>query len=211
MLTVITPATSTALASLERAATDLGVTAGSKRDRQIVRYIEQASRVIVDHCRRPFGLETVRETFIVNEIRGDGPLFGRGPVVEILAVRDGSGTLIAPSGYVVDHSTGRLRCLDANGFPQPWGWDWGSGLSVEYRAGYVLPTDDEDGNLPEPIERACVLLVATYLAAQGRDPTVKVDTVEGLGSRSFYVAGADDKLVTPEAQQLLAPFVRFYP
>lgn len=208
MLQVITPAVSTKLTNVERTCQIMGGLTASNST--ISECIIQASRVIVEHCRRPFGLETVRETFICNQVRGDGPLLSRAPVVEILAVRDGSGTLIAPTGYAVDVRTGRLRCLDANGFPTPWWWHWGSGLSVDYRAGYILPGDDaEMWTIPEPVERACMLLVVSFLSVRDRDPTVKQDTVEGVGSRSFYVPGATDKLASPEAQQLLAPFIRY--
>ena len=210
MLTVLTPAASAALTTVENARDFLALGSGTSNNVVLASLIRQASRVIADHCRRPFGLETVRESWICNQIRVNGPLLARAPVVEILAARDGNGPLDL-AGLAVDSATGRLQRLDPQGFPAPWFWHWGSVLGVDYRAGYVLPGQDVGGMgmLPEPVERACLLLVGTYYSMRGRDPAVKSETVEGVGATSYYVAGASDRLVSPEAEQLLAPFVRF--
>lgn len=209
MLQVITPATSTKLTTVNRAREMLGLPSNVSSP-TINLLIPQASRVIVEHCRRTFGMETVRETFVCNQIRGDGPLLARSPVVEIVAVQDESG-LLSPADYALDSATNRLRRLNAAGFPVPWWWAWGSGLSIDYRAGYTLPTADDEGDLPEPVERACQILVATYLNIRGRDPTVKTESIEGIGSATYWVPGSGNKLMSPEAEQLLVPYIRFYP
>lgn len=208
MLTVLTPAASTTLTTVESARQFLALGAGTSNDVVLASLIRQASQVIADHCRRPFGLETVRESFICNQISGHGPLLARAPVVEILAARDGNGP-IDLAGLAVDATTGRLRRLDARGFPVAWSCHWGNALSLDYRAGYVLWGDDGDSNLPPAVERACLLLVSTYFAMRGRDPGLKSETIEGIGAASYYVAGSADRLASPEAEQLLAPFVRY--
>jgi hypothetical protein len=208
MLTVITPAASTRLTSVTRAREILGFS--NQDDVAVQTLIGQASRIIVDHCRRPFAIETVRESFACNEIRNEGPILGRSPVVEILSVRN-SWDLLSSGEYAHDPRTGRLRRLDPFGLPLPW---WGGGLTVEYRAGYVLPDDGADSSaatLPETVERACIMLVSTYLGLRNRNPSVKSETIEGIGSTSWWVPGTSDRLVSPEAEQLLADYVRFYP
>jgi hypothetical protein len=208
MLTVTTPATYDDLTTIPRARLILGF--GNADDTAVLTLIGQASRAIADYCRRVFPIETVRESFTCNESRGEGPILARSPVVEILSVRNGS-DILGATEYRVDPSTGRFQRLDADGTPLPW---WGGGVIVEYRAGYVLPKDnvsDATFTLPDSVERACIMLVASYLSLRGRDPTVKTENSEGVGSTSWWVPGTGDRLISPEAQQLLANYVRFYP
>lgn len=208
MLTIITPATTTDLTTVTRARAILGFPMADDAAADVL--IGQASRAVAEHCRRPFGLETVRETFHDNDLCGEGPILARGPVVEILSVSS-NGDVLAPSEYRLDARTGRLKRLDADGRVLPW---WGGSLTVEYRAGYVLPTDSAGASaitLPDTVERAAIMLLATYLSVRGRDPTVKSETNEGVGSSSWWQPGAGDCLASPEAAQLLANHVRFYP
>ncbi|GEP09278.1 hypothetical protein [Methylobacterium gnaphalii] len=208
MLTVITPATSTALTTVTRARAVLDFPLVD--DGAASMLIAQASRVITDHCRQTFALETVRQVFGWDETRGDGPILARGPVVEILSVSSG-GTVLPGSEYAVDTRTGRLRRLDADGTPLAW---WGGSLAIDYCAGYVLPSDSDGApasTLPESIERAAILLLGSYLSQRGRDVSIKSDAVEGVGSTSYWVPGASDRLVSPEAEQLLADYRRFWP
>ncbi|UIN36285.1 hypothetical protein [Methylobacterium oryzae] len=207
MLTVITPGTSTALTTLARAKALLGF--GSADDAAATVLIGQASRVIAEHCRRPFGVASYRETFSDRDCGEDGPLLSRGPVVEVIAVRS-IGVTFDPSEYRVSEA-GRLQRIEPDGRVVPW---WGSFLTVDYRAGYVLPQDGANApaqTLPDSVERAAIMIVATYLSLRGRDPTVKSESNDGLGQTSWWVPGAGDSLPSPEAEQLLVPFVRYWP
>ncbi|MDP4022341.1 hypothetical protein Q8W71_06880 [Methylobacterium sp. NEAU 140] len=208
MLTVITPAASTALTTLGRARAILGF--ANTDDAAATVLIGQASRAIAEHCRRVFALESVRETFTDEDLCGGGPILARSPVVEITSVRSGA-DLPAPADYRLDATTGRLWRLDASGHVLPW---WSGTLVVEYRAGFTLPTDASGApapTLPDTVERAAIVLLSTYLSLRKRDPTVKTDTVEGIGSTSWWVPGASDRLASPEAEQLLIPFIRYFP
>lgn len=207
MLTVITPATSTALTTLSRAKALLGF--ASTDDAAVAVLIGQASRLIAEHCRRPFGLAAYREMFSDRDLCGEGPILARDPVVELTAVRS-DGALLDVADYRISDS-GRLQRIDSYGRPSPW---YGSVLSVDYRAGYVLPQDGANApvpTLPDSVERAAIMIVATYLSLRGRDPTVKSESNDGLGQTSWWVPGAGDSLPSPEAEQLLVPFVRYWP
>jgi len=206
MLEVITRATSTALTTIERARQTLGCSPAVVDDPTLNRFISDASRVVADHCRRAFALEEVRETFIDSDLCAGGPILARSPVVEITSVLSNADVVLG-TGYRLDATTGRLWRTDVDGHVMPW---WGGQLTVEYRAGYVLP-DDDAANLPEPVERATIMLVGAYVSLRGRDPTVKSESNDGVGSTSWWVPGIGDKLISPEAEQLLVPYVRFYP
>lgn len=206
MLTVIEPATSTDLTTLGRAATILNIS--ESQDLAADMLIAQASSTIVDYCRRPFALETVQETFDGSDLDLNGPILARGPVVEVLSVVEGA-TILPAASFRIDDRTGRLVRLDATGRRVPWAFF--SGV-ITYRAGYVLPTTDgPEPTLPEAVERAAILLLSIYLAGRSRDPNIKSESVDGVSSTSWWVAGETNRLASPEAAQLLAPYVRLYP
>jgi hypothetical protein len=207
MFEVITPAAQTRLISFADAKDLIGWPESD--DRAAYWFIDQVSQVIVDYCRRPFGIETVRDTFDDCTLCRDGMVLSRGPVVEIVSVTATHATLM-PAEYRLDRQRNRLQLIDTAGQVVPW---WGGSLAVEYRAGYVLPDDNAAGDttLPASVQRAAVILLSQYLAGRKRDPGVKQESTEGVGSTSWYVAGPGDVLASPEAQQLLAPFIRYFP
>jgi hypothetical protein len=206
MLTVVTPATATNLTTLERARAMLDF--APNENATVGTLIGQASRTIVDYCRRPFGTETVTETFDAF-LWGSAVLLGRSPVTDIAEVRDGS-EVIAAANHRLDPATGLLYRIDDDDYPLCF---TGARLTVTYTAGYVLPSD-EDGapapTLPASIERAALRLVGAYRSMHGRDSLVKSEDIEGIGSTSWWVPGANSVLADPEAEQLLAPYRRFF-
>ncbi len=201
MLSVVTPATSTRLTTVSRAVEVLGY--GEGDDAAVLqRCIETASQAIVDHCRRPFALATYRERICGPET-GPGYLLGRSPVVEILSVT-ADGTVLRTDDYELDTETNRLWRVDGYGSRRWW---WGAPLIVEYDAGYTLPTDTGSWTLPEPVERSCILLAAAYLSQRNRDPLTRSESVEGVGSTTWWVPSGSG-LPSPEAEQLLQPYRR---
>lgn len=206
MLTVVSAAPTNSLTTLERARAMLGF--APDQDAAVSNLIDQASRAIVDYCRRPFALETVREAIHIDGACG-GVLLARGPVVEIVEIRQGA-EIIPAVGYWHDLSTGFLYAINDEGHRHPWTGCW---LTVTYSAGYVLPSDDagaEPSTLPAPVERAAIRLVGAYLSLESRDPLVKSETVEGIGSTSWWVPGAGSMFADPEAEQLLHPYRRLF-
>ena len=207
MLTVITPATSHRLTTLERARALLGF--GSGDDAAVNVLVDQASRAVADYCRRPFGLETVRESFGALD-RQRAVMLARSPVTAIASVtRDGVALL--SSEYLFDAEKGLLYPTDSYEFS--WWHPW---LVVDYTAGYLLPSDAEGTptpTLPEPVERAAILLVGACLSARSRDPLLKSQDISGVMSAAWWMPGAGDNLLSPEAerQRLLRPYRRIYP
>ena len=217
---VIKPAAARSLTTAAAARADLGLPDGSPADEQIGRWIAQASTTAASFCRRTFGRETVRERFEIDWRRcredDEGLLLSRAPVVRILSVKV-DGLTLAPSAYEVAEQPAHpvslfyLRHL-VNGEPRAWG---GRGITVEYEAGWLLPGEDRGDpvtttapDLPADVERAVIQLVGASVSASGRDMMVKSEDVEGVGSFSYYVQGANASLPHPEAEAALAQYRR---
>ena len=198
MLTVVTPANSTRLTTLERARALLSFPPG--QDALALRSIDVASAIVADWCRRPFARETVRETLPI--CPGDSILLARSPVTSFMSVVQGETTL-DPAEYAYDAELGRLYRQDAAGYLFRW---WGP-LAITYVAGYTLPADSGTWTLPLPVERAAILLAGAALSTTERDPLVRTETVEGVGSTTWWVPGASG-LPSPEAESLLQPYRR---
>ncbi|GLK68105.1 hypothetical protein [Hansschlegelia plantiphila] len=204
MLTVVTPATSSLLTTVERARSLLGLDAGVDTAAALQRHIATASRVIADYCRRPFGVETLKQWGEGDVLNGIA--FARTPVRSIASVSIGNADL-APDEYAIDAGSGSLLRMGECDVVLCW---W-TAPTIVYEAGYQLPTDNNAGDLPESVERAAIILAGSYFAGAGRDPLLKSEDIDGLASASWYVPGAADQVLVPEVAQILAPYRRFWP
>lgn len=198
MLTVVAPATAKRLTTAARARAWLGLLPTVPTDEVLNAQIEAASQAVVDFCRRSFGRETVRETLRDGVDLRDPVLLARSPVVSALTVTLDGTLLVAATDYEVE--SGILYRLGGSRR-----MTWCGLLTVQYTAGYALP-EESNPTLPASVERAAILVVGAYCSAAGRDPTVKSESVEGVGSLSWWVQGQNDPLPSPEAAQLLQPY-----
>jgi uncharacterized phiE125 gp8 family phage protein len=197
MLTVVTPAASTRLATLAQVKAELSIT-GDDSDTYLGDLLDQASAAIASHCRRVFGLEEVSET--IRLLRHTGSLLlARAPVAAVASVTEDSNLLDAAE-YELDAPAGMLFRLIGDCLAR-----WcARKVVVQYTAGWSLP-NDESANLPADIRRACVLYVTSMHEAQGRDPMVRAEQQEGVGQVS-YIATADMGCLPPQVEALLAPW-----
>lgn len=198
-IVVVTPAKSQRLTTVRNACTDLGITPGAAADVRINRFIAQASGAVVRHCRRSFGLEVLRET--ISPRHGQDSLtLGRevrritGVSVGGVAQDEGVGWEFA-AGSLFRVVGGRRACWQA----RP--------VLVEYETGWILP-DQQGSDLPHDVERAAILLVGGYLTSTGRDPLLRSENVQGVGSFSYATPGSTSSsgLGNAEAEALLAPY-----
>jgi hypothetical protein len=67
---------------------------------------------------------------------------------------------------------------------------------------------EELQDVPPALQKACLELVASYYRSSDRDPLLRSETVEGIGSRDFY-QGAEIDVMSPEVRGLLNHFRRF--
>jgi hypothetical protein len=160
-------------------------------------WVTRASDVISRHCNRVFRLETVSEQFRLDKMQPE-LLLARYPNVIITSIVEGSITL-DPADYEVDPDTGVVIRL-TNDRPCHWSR---CKITVVYSAGY-----EEFEDVPPALQRACLELVKAYFDADDRDPRLRSDTVEGLGTTTYYNAG-DIEHLSPEVHGLLNQFKKF--
>jgi len=122
----------------------------------------------------------------------------RYPVAAITSIIDDTITL-APTDYEADLTKGIITRLynDCVCF-----WSRRK-TTVIYSVGYNALTD-----IPPTLQRACLELVTAYYNATDRDPLLRSDVVDGLGSKTYYQATEVD-LLSPEVRGLLNQFKRF--
>lgn len=114
------------------------------------------------------------------------------PVLSITSVvRHGQPLVTPPDGWDFSSSSGILYPENGDGS------SWGPGhYLVSYRAGWVIPgMTDADGNplpvtLPADIRQAVLLTARSFYAAQDRDPLLKSESEQGVGSTSWSLPDA---------------------
>lgn len=191
---VTEPAESLDLTTAEAVLLDMGATAGGSLDQAVAVAIAQASDAITSWCGRTFALETVRET-LHSTVPADVLMLSRWPVVEIVSI-SAEGGAVALDGVEVDTSVGSLVRTDCRRWPA-------GRVIVDYRAGYVLP-GAAGRTLPRDIERAAIILARGMVQSIGRDTSLKTETVEGVGSFTYGLAGVAGAL-TGDVEGLLQP------
>lgn len=159
--------------------------------------IDQASAVIVNHCGRPFAIETVREAI---ELPCPSPsiLPARWPFTELVSLKN-NGQTIAVDGTETDDA-GLVYRLDGAGDRIDWPRGY---LLITYRAGYVVPGQPAR-TLPHDVERACLSLVKGAWFARGRDPLIRSEDVDGVLATAYQVGGFSGSSLPPDVEGLLS-------
>lgn len=185
MLTVITPATNRKLTTVSNLRLDLGYGPAEPSDAALNRLIDVTSAAVETYCNRIFARETVRETF--DCVAGENwILLERYPVYQFVTLSV-DGEVYDAANYQNDD--GFLYRLDDEGRRVPWG---GGPFVVEYSAGYGLPSDDPalpGPQLPFDIQSAISAEISAKQAQKGRDPLVRSEMEEGVGSTSWFAGG----------------------
>jgi hypothetical protein len=173
MLTILTPAASQDLVTVERVKNELSLT-GSEVDSTIQDLIAEASAIIAGYCgREGFGQEYVRQTerlscgreFIVLE---------RNLAAEVLLATE-AGTELTADEYEVDGAL--LYRLEDD---ERVCWTAGK-IVIDYTAGYDL-TDEA----PVALSRAALDLVVGMYRGIGRDTAIRSEQVEGIGQTAYF-------------------------
>jgi hypothetical protein len=191
MITIITPPATNALTVLATAARELAIPEATSGLQEL---IGQASDICARYCGRPegFGRATVRQT----ERSVDLPciILDRDLNPAITSVIE-DGTTLAATDYELD---GSLLYRLSGDYRIQWR---AAVVQVTYAAGYALLTD-----LPQDIERACLATLAGLQTARGRDPRIRSESADGVGSVSYLDPRAGAEAIPIEAAALLAPW-----
>lgn len=192
-LELLTPASSQRLVSLAHARgmlEGLGISIGEA-------LIDAASESIAQYCGRSFGRATWRETWS----RAYGaPLLTLTHWVapSLISVIEDGVTLTLATDVALDDKTGILTRLDTGEEPTAWR---ANKVVVTYQAGYVLPDHG-----PHDLRQACVRLVASWDARRQIDPTLRSESVDGVGSRSYLDPRSGGGALPDEVTALIDPY-----
>lgn len=203
IVTVLTPAGSRRLATVDQAITEIGFAPDLLQ--LVETLIARASSDIEDRCGRPLVRETVRETWRL--FHGGNVSLSRAPLVSIASIVEG-GASLGDGDYEIGNADPRVARLWRLDGAYRRRWCGSPTLVIEYTAGY-LAADEGGSDLPPKLNEACIALVRQRLLARDRDRSVRQEAVEGLG-RTVYedVNPGGDGRFSPEIEELIFPFVR---
>lgn len=210
---VVTPAESIALVSLGAAKAYLGIE-GDSQDDTVTRLIAEASERIQSYLGRPLVLQVYRQRIALHG-RMPGINLSRGPVTEIQSLSlNGRPWGSGIDEIDVDRAMARIMATafyPAHRIDGPGG----AVADIVYAAGYLLPGQGApattDGailpqkllTIPDAIAGACFSAMQMLYSAQGRDPTLKTESVQGVGSTTWQAIGPDSGGLPPDAAATL--------
>lgn len=195
ILTVITPAATRDLTTLDRLKRALNVT-NSGDDDMLRDLIREASDFIQDYTGRVWARETVSEYFPVTfrhgwpySRYGVGTQLRRFPIVEVVGVVGADTVALTTDDYTLDAERAiihfQLRRLQ--------------GMTITYTAGYELLE-----GLPYGIERACIEYIHATMSARGRDPMVREIDIPDVKRVAYWVGSVGNNgAIPPKVEGLL--------
>ncbi|KXV75230.1 hypothetical protein AD953_08375 [Acetobacter malorum] len=181
------PADAVPLALLADLKADLGLTDDSSNTR-LTRLLLDASSMALAYIGQPIlSCLWTEEIQIERADRLRQIVLSARPLLSIQSLKRNGADWTAEqiSGLVIDRKAGLLSC------PPEVRHHWHPGHYVlTYQAGYVPPSMAEDstvqtGTLPPVISRAVILTASALWAAGDRDPNLKSESVQGVGSTSW--------------------------
>lgn len=202
--TVITPANSLWLVSLDAALDELGLDAdGGTQDSQVGRMIGQVSAAINTHCNRIFVRQSYRDQFryTCNWLGYGNPLMlsqcpiGVDEDGELALAASEDGAVIDTSEWEVNRNTGSLYRLNSSGTYATWS---GSLVSVDYDAGFDL--------IPDVVQAAALRWLSMRYSARGRDPLLRSEDVPGVQRFDYFQIGGGSVGVPPEVTEMLSGY-----
>lgn len=200
--TVTAAATSFNLTTLLAVKADLNINdATSQTNILLQRLIAQCSSAATSYCNRVFPLQTYLDTIRLRN-GADVLMTRRHPVTQIVSILEDTTALIVSNDYEFDADNGLIRRLDGSGLPSKWTGD--KKVAISYKAGWILPgTPALASTLPADLEDAVIRMVKSRYLARERDPFLKAERVDGVGSVDYWVAAGTDGNMTPDVSDVL--------
>lgn len=191
------------LATLQSLMNALSITDGNAAG-DLTDILLQASQAVTSYLGRPLLIADREERIRIRP--GDVQLSLRmtvWPVTGITAVlRDGNSLPIPPDGWDYDVTCGILYPSESH--------LWGPGCYIlQYRAGWVAPGQIDDGGnaipstVPADVRSAVLTTARALYYAQSRDPLLKSESEQGVGSTSWATPDVSSGGLPSDAAALL--------
>lgn len=179
------------LTTKEKVKADLGITV-TTYDTLIDQYIDQVSDEAARYARLAedsagafptFGAETLRATWYAWNSHHDGNiLLPWRPKLAVTGVTLAGTTLVAGTDFRL-LAGGELQRLSAG---LPWQWWSNSDVVVTFTAGWTLPA-----GVPPALEARVIDQIKLQYHGRDRDPGLRSDSTDGVGSETHSVIGGD--------------------
>lgn len=199
VLTVTTPASDTTLLSIVELRAAIGLTAGdTSKDTELTTIGRRIAVSIAKACKvKPGGVNppTLRSELLTEVFHFDGRIeslkLGRFPVSSLTSVVEGIATTLTADLYELSGASGVLYRM-CNGHGRRWHC---ARATVVYQAGWETVPDD--------LKFAAAKYIQAVYQQGSRDPLLRSVTVDGVGSRDFWVDPTRDTVVPAEVMDLL--------
>lgn len=213
-LDVDVPAATYDLTDLDTVKQELNVV-GTDNDALLQRWLTAISKRIAKYCDRVFPVEQVTETFRTNagadasvqQFRSVSFFGGsaksleltrrRLPTVSIDSiVEDNTRILVEGMDYTADFKNGIIYRLYNTGTTN---WPLFSKVVIQYTGGF--------DPIPEDVAEACLLALRLRWTNRLRDPNLRQLTIEGMGSKTYWVPQSTAESSEPGAGDDLGPAI----
>lgn len=167
--TVIIPADSYDLVTLDDLKADLGISIDADDD-FLTRAIGKASSAAAQYCGRVFPVETVEDLFDLCGNSHAALQLSRAPIVEIVSVAQGD-TVLAQDDYRIDAKAGLIFRSDGR-------WS-GSDITINYTGGF--------DPIPLDLQGAAIDMVKGLQFNRSRDPLLRSENIlSGLYAYTLF-------------------------
>jgi hypothetical protein len=199
LMRIITSATVTNLTTLQAVRLELGAAATSADDLLITAMIGQASAMAAGFANRVFGVEAIEELQDIDPSSCPWLFVDKMPVVDIISCDVEGQPIALPDLETGGHEGTVIMLKDGKMLPA-----WPAGrTTIRYRAGYVL--EGAQRNVPADLERSVIIITKALFHARERDPALRSETVDAVGSWSFQTSGIS-RAIPQEAALLLSQY-----
>lgn len=197
--TVVAPAQSLALCTLDDVREELRLGPEAGQDAYLTKLIARCSAAIVQHCNAVTVPETRQDRFLSGPeaVPETAPetlaalQLSRSAVTAIVSVQEAGLPLNPETDFALDGAAGILYRLAPDGDLAAWSLP----TIVVFQAGEAVPPDLAD---------AAVRLVKARFYAQGRDPLLRSESIPGVREASWWVsASSEDGAFPPDVADLL--------
>lgn len=195
-VTVSAPATNRLLTTLARVKQSLGIS-DATQDTLLTELIARASDQISAYLRLPVTHDGVQPTLgrqtYIETIRDQSPRYGLflsyRPLALITSLVEDGVTLVDGTDYETSAGVGAVDRLVSDEISS---WTFEKAV-ITYTAGYILPNDEVNRNLPYDIEEAAIYTISARMSdlnISSGDREIRSESLDGVYSATYETTGA---------------------